>query len=64
VHWEWLFVVVRRFKIETFATRLGVRAIAFAGSGLLLMNSLGAYRCSLAVANSKCSQDQQTSYEG
>lgn len=35
-------VVVRRFKIETFATRLGVRAIAFAGAGLLLMNYVGA----------------------
>eukprot|EP00884_Botryococcus_braunii_P013088 jgi/Botrbrau1/21780/Bobra.0190s0007.1 len=32
----------RRFQIETFATRLGVRRIAFLGSGLLLANYVGA----------------------
>ncbi|KAI5076094.1 hypothetical protein GOP47_0008159 [Adiantum capillus-veneris] len=32
----------RKFQISTFATKLGVRNIAFLGSGLLLMNYLGA----------------------
>lgn len=31
-----------RFQISTLATRLGVRNIAFLGSGLLLANYLGA----------------------
>lgn len=32
----------RQYGIETFATRLGVRRIAFLGSGLLLLNYIGA----------------------
>ncbi|EXB29328.1 Homogentisate phytyltransferase 2 [Morus notabilis] len=32
----------RKFKISTFATKLGVRNIAFLGSGLLLLNYVGA----------------------
>lgn len=32
----------RKFQISTFATKLGVRNIAFLGSGLLLLNYLGA----------------------
>eukprot|EP00210_Caulerpa_lentillifera_P005878 g5621.t1 len=36
----------RRFKINTLATKLGVGRIAFLGSGLLLMNYIGA--CALA----------------
>lgn len=32
----------RKFGIETFATRLGVRRISFLGSGLLLANYIGA----------------------
>nr|GMD39695.1 homogentisate solanesyltransferase, chloroplastic [Ipomoea batatas] len=32
----------RKFQISTFATKLGVRNIAFLGSGLLLVNYIGA----------------------
>jgi len=39
----------RKFNIETFATRLGVRNIAFLGSGLLLVNYLGAVALALAM---------------
>lgn len=31
-----------RFHISTFATKLGVRNIAFLGSGLLILNYIGA----------------------
>ncbi|CAI7901213.1 unnamed protein product, partial [Closterium sp. NIES-54] len=39
----------RQFKIETFATRLGVRNIAFLGSGLLLANYCGAVAAALLL---------------
>lgn len=49
----------RKFQISTFATKLGVRNIAFLGSGLLLVNYIGsilaavfmpqAFRCSLMI---------------
>lgn len=38
-----------RFGIETFATRMGVRRIAFLGSGLLLANYAGAVALALAL---------------
>ncbi|CAI5946784.1 unnamed protein product [Closterium sp. NIES-65] len=39
----------RQFKIETFATRLGVRNIAFLGSGLLIANYCGAVAAALLL---------------
>lgn len=39
----------RKYGIDTFATRLGVRNISFLGSGLLLINYLGAVACALAM---------------
>lgn len=35
------FNIHHRFQISTFATKLGVRKIAFLGSGLLLVNYVG-----------------------
>ena len=39
----------RKYGIETFATKLGVRKIAFLGSGLLLANYAGAIALALRM---------------
>lgn len=42
----------RKFQIDTFASRMGVRAIAFLGSGLLLVNYVGAIAAALLLRGS------------
>lgn len=47
LNWEikWFFfplLLFDRFKITTFATKLGVRSLAFLGSGILLLNYVAA----------------------
>lgn len=43
------FVSFGRFQISTLATKLGVRNIAFLGSGLLLINYIGAVLAAIYV---------------
>lgn len=43
------FVSFCRFQISTLATKLGVRNIAFLGSGLLLINYIGAVLAAIYV---------------
>lgn len=38
MHLHVIIITIFRYQISTFATKLGVRNIAFLGSGILLMN--------------------------
>ncbi|KAL8150499.1 hypothetical protein V2J09_020307 [Rumex salicifolius] len=43
----------RKFKISTFATKLGVRNIAFLGSGILLLNYIGSILAAVYMSQAK-----------